>query len=165
MAHLVDCPECAQKLKVPDEFLGTLVKCPKCGQTFRAEEELIAGPAVPPKEAGAPAAGRPEEEGQEPEAAASPPRIRRAHQEPHRGVLILVLGILSIVTGLGLIFGPCAWALGSSDLWSMRMGRMDREGEGLTRAGYICGIIGTVACGPCVCLCCGGWIVVAAMTP
>jgi hypothetical protein len=34
--------------------------------------------------------------------------------------------------------------MGNNDLAEMRAGRMDPEGEGLTNAGRICGIIGTI---------------------
>jgi hypothetical protein len=73
-------------------------------------------------------------------------RRRRRHDlEPHRGTMILVLGILSIVfTGLGFILGPIAWIMGSNDLTAIRAGRMDPDGEGTTSAGRICGIIGTI---------------------
>jgi len=72
-------------------------------------------------------------------------RRRPDHYEPHRGALILVLGILSIVLlVLGVILGPMAWVMGNNDLAAIRAGRMDPEGEGLTTAGRICGIIGTI---------------------
>lgn len=58
----------------------------------------------------------------------------------HRGVLILVLGILSIVCCF--ICGIVAWVMGSNDLKEMAAGRMDPAGKGLTQAGKICGIIG-----------------------
>jgi len=61
---------------------------------------------------------------------------------PHRGVLILVFGILSIVCCF--IFGIIAWVMGNGDLREMSMGRMDPSGRGLTQAGKICGIIGIV---------------------
>ncbi len=61
---------------------------------------------------------------------------------PHRGVMILVFGILSFVCCF--IFGICAWTMGNADLREMAAGRMDRSGEGLTNAGRICGIIGTI---------------------
>ncbi len=61
---------------------------------------------------------------------------------PHRGVLVLVLGILSIV--ICQLTGPVAWILGKGDLAKMNEGQMDSEGRGLTKAGMICGIIGTV---------------------
>lgn len=59
--------------------------------------------------------------------------------QPHRGVLILVLGILGLVACV--ICGIVAWVLANQDLEAMRAGRMDREGEGLTVAGRICGMI------------------------
>jgi hypothetical protein len=72
---------------------------------------------------------------------------------------VLTLGILGIVmlgcVPLGLIFGILAWACGQSDLGRMKTGEMDPSGEGLTHAGWVCGIIATVlgllilvSCGP-----------------
>lgn len=62
--------------------------------------------------------------------------------KPHRGVLILVFGILGLV--MCSFFGVAAWAMGNSDLQEMATGRMDPSGADLTKAGRICGIIGTV---------------------
>jgi hypothetical protein len=69
-------------------------------------------------------------------------RPRRRYGRPHRGGAVLALGILSIVicTPLGIF----AWVMGNRDLDAIRRGEMDREGEGLTQAGKICGIVGTV---------------------
>ena len=61
---------------------------------------------------------------------------------PHRGVMILVFGIIGIV--FCVIFGIVAWVMGNGDLRAMREGRMDPTGEGLTKAGKICGIVGVV---------------------
>ena len=61
------------------------------------------------------------------------------HLQPHRGVLILVFGILSWV--ICVVFGIVAWVMGNSDLQAMREGRMDPSGEGLTQAGKIVGMI------------------------
>jgi hypothetical protein len=63
--------------------------------------------------------------------------------QPHRGSLVLTLGILGLVFNVCGIPGMLAWIFGASDLKQMKAGTMDREGEGLTKAGYICGIIGT----------------------
>ena len=67
--------------------------------------------------------------------------------EPHRGVMILVFGILGVLTFscaiLG-VFGIVAWVMGKRDLELIRRGQMDKDGEGLTRAGYILGIVGTI---------------------
>ena len=62
--------------------------------------------------------------------------------KPHRGVLILVFGILGI-TVCG-IFGPVAWIMGKADMNEFRAGTMDPSGEQLTNIGRILGIIGTV---------------------
>ena len=61
---------------------------------------------------------------------------------PHRGVMILVFGILGIVLCMPL--GIVAWIMGSGDLKLMRAGAMDPSGEGLTQVGKILGIIGTL---------------------
>ncbi|MCU0783173.1 MAG: hypothetical protein MUF81_03825 [Verrucomicrobia bacterium] len=62
--------------------------------------------------------------------------------KPHRGTLILVLGILGIV-----LCGPlgiAAWIMGNGDLKAMDAGTMDPSGRGNTNAGRICGIIATI---------------------
>lgn len=60
----------------------------------------------------------------------------------HRGTLILVLGILGLV--ICAICAPFAWIMGKNDLAEIAAGTMDPAGEGTTKAGMICGIIGTV---------------------
>jgi hypothetical protein len=68
------------------------------------------------------------------------PRKRRppAEYEPHRGTLILILGICSwAVCGL---CGPVAWFLGNQDMQEIRAGRMDPEGESMTQVGRYLGM-------------------------
>ena len=62
--------------------------------------------------------------------------------KPHRGTVILILGILGLVlcTPLGIV----AWVMGSGDLKEMDAGTMDPSGRGNTNAGKICGMIGTI---------------------
>ena len=62
--------------------------------------------------------------------------------QPHRGALILVLGILGIVACQ--LCAPFAWLMGKKDLQEMAAGRMDPEGKGLTQAGMYLGLIGTI---------------------
>ena len=72
-----------------------------------------------------------------------PPTTHRAAPgglEPHRGTLILVLGILSLVL-CGFFTGIPAWIMGKGDLAKIKDGIMDPEGEGPTKAGMICGMI------------------------
>lgn len=62
--------------------------------------------------------------------------------KPHRGSMILVLGILGLVVCP--ICGIVAWIMGNGDLREIRGGYMDPEGEGLTNAGRIVGMIATI---------------------
>lgn len=59
---------------------------------------------------------------------------------PHRGGLILVLGLIGFAVSCP-IFSLMAWVMGSHDLAEMRAGRMDRSGEGLTQVGQVLGMI------------------------
>ena len=62
--------------------------------------------------------------------------------QPHRGVLVLVLGILGLVMCFPLGIG--AWVMGNNDLAAMSAGNMDPEGRGLTQAGKVCGMVGVL---------------------
>lgn len=62
--------------------------------------------------------------------------------KPHRGNLILVLGILSLII-CGFLGIP-AWIMGANDLKEMDAGQMDASGRSLTNAGRICGMIACV---------------------
>jgi hypothetical protein len=154
----VKCPSCA----------GTFVSQPESEdlpaaplpdeQTPRGSKRRPAGPAdeekyemepVPARRRSSPPGDddyeeeeRPEEEEYE-ERPRPRRRRRRLDMRPHRGTMILVLGILSFFC-FGIILGPIAWVMGSNDLKEMRAGRMDPEGEGLTNAGRICGMIAAI---------------------
>ena len=61
-----------------------------------------------------------------------------ATMKPHRGTLILALGIISwFVFPLGIF----AWVMGSGDLKKMEAKTMDPSGKGITMAGKILGMI------------------------
>ena len=61
---------------------------------------------------------------------------------PHRGVMILVMGILGLVVCAPV--GIAAWIMGNQDLAKMDAGLMDPEGRQLTNVGKILGIVATV---------------------
>jgi len=82
------------------------------------------------------------EETQVPVAPIGPQYSTQQTLRPHRGTLILVLGILGLVCCF--ICGIVAWVMGSGDLKEMAAGRMDPAGQGLTQAGKICGIVSVV---------------------
>jgi len=67
-----------------------------------------------------------------------------AHVEPHRGALILTLGIVGLFFSFFGVLPGIAWYLANQDLPKMAAGLMDRSGEGMTTAGKVCGIIGVI---------------------
>ena len=74
--------------------------------------------------------------------AAVPPGPPFQAVRPHRGAMVLIFGILGLVCCL--LFGIAAWVMGSKDLAELQAGRMDISGQGITRAGKICGIISVI---------------------
>jgi predicted Zn finger-like uncharacterized protein len=89
----------------------------------------------------------------------------RRDREPGRGVLILVLGIISLsmmvviwpLCPLGAILGLVAWVMGHNDLKKIKANQLDPDASGLTKAGWICGIIGTFL-NSLIMLSCGGFL-------
>ena len=63
--------------------------------------------------------------------------------KPHRGTLVLVLGILSFV-GCSLLTSIPAWIIGAIDLKEMDKGVMDPSGRDITKVGMILGIVNVV---------------------
>jgi hypothetical protein len=155
------CPSCGKALRVPDDLLGKNVKCPSCQTQFVASENAGVTEAPPPL----PPESRAEreryrEETPTPRSSSRrerardgdddfddddvrPRRRRREDYAPHRGTLILVLGILSLV-GCGIFTGIPAWIMGNGDLKEIRAGRMDPEGEQMTNIGRILGMISCI---------------------
>jgi hypothetical protein len=62
--------------------------------------------------------------------------------KPHRGIVILVLGICGFAVCV--ICGIIAWVMANNDLREMEAGTMDREGYQLTNAGRLCGMLSTI---------------------
>lgn len=141
------CPSCQAKLTVAVSDLGLDVECPYCKAVYKAKK---AGAVATTEER--PSRRRRDEDDDDDDDRPRrkrenydddddrPSKRRRKSYEPHRGGLILALGILSFFI-CGFIMGPIAWFMGSSDLKQIRAGRMDPEGEGTTQAGRICGLI------------------------
>ncbi len=75
----------------------------------------------------------------------------RRDAEPDCGAAVLSLGIISLAiivvwcaAPIGVILGLAAWIMGQTDLRKMKRGQMDENGRGITQAGWICGILGTL---------------------
>ncbi len=84
-----------------------------------------------------------EENSQQPPAATAEAQAPVQSVAPHRGTLILVLGIIGIVCCC-FITGIIAWVMGNNDLRKIDAGRMDPSGRGLTQAGKICGMVSVI---------------------
>ena len=91
------------------------------------------------------------------------PQYGRGGGAPHRGAIVLVLGIFSLIMGLPAIICFClifplafpaglislalgipAIVMARTDLEKMNRNQMDRSGYGTTNAGFILAIIGVV---------------------
>src|SRR5437868_1368179 len=110
----IACPTCGKSLNVPADLLGKKVKCSSCQGVFTAEAESAPAPADEPERRPARDEGedrprrrprdeddldeeRPRRRRDEDEDDDRPRRRRGRNLQPHRGTLILVLGILSLV--------------------------------------------------------------------
>ena len=63
---------------------------------------------------------------------------------PHRGALILTLGIIGMFVGLSFgcpVLSIAAWVMGNNDMRLISQGRMDPSGIGLVQAGRVLGMI------------------------
>jgi hypothetical protein len=146
MSEITRCPSCERELKLPEDLAGKRVRCPQCAATFTAAPPapLPASTSRPPPDAYERRSRRRrfhDDYDDEDEDDFDFGRPSRFDYHPHRGAVILTLGILSLaVCG---IMGPIAWIMGNMDMREIRSGRMDPSGEGLTNAGRICGIIAT----------------------
>lgn len=150
------CTGCGQALRVGEDHAGKKARCPKCGAI-----SVVPVEQSPPISSVGPSPFAEEEPGDEPanpfresphekpnpyQSPTSPPDAGMPrHYTPHRGELILTLGILGFLC-CG-IFGVVAWAMGSADMKEIRAERMDPAGRGLTQAGMILGIIATIFMG------------------
>ena len=157
------CQSCQKTLRVADEFAGRKAKCPNCQTVLQVEdradvfESLAPAPTpfeseLPPLQQ--PPVGQPGIPNASPFATGNPygapshvEDYRRFSGAPHRGGLVLGLGIGAFFCNAFLIPGILALVLGLSDLRKMREGKMDREGHAMTLAGTILGGIMTVLTG------------------
>jgi hypothetical protein len=85
----------------------------------------------------------------------------RRDLEPHRGSLVLTLGVISLCAAptcvfslIGLPLGIAAWIMGQTDLRKIDSHLMEPDGRPNTHSGRICGVLGTLVSALWL-LCCG----------
>ena len=162
-----NCHVCGKLLRTADEKAGKTAKCPGCGEKLSVPQADEAADDYESDDAGG--SGLDEFGDVAAPSTKSGPmkacpmcgeQIRRAasrcrfcgedvddryssrsssYSQPHRGAMILTFGILSFFVCQ--IFGIVAWVMANGDLQEMKSGRMDPEGEGLTKAGKIISIV------------------------
>jgi hypothetical protein len=152
--------------KEPCPYCGELIKqgatrCKHCGEDLDEEDDAFED-------------DRPSRRGKK-------KRSIRREAAPHRGGMVMTLGIVSVsllavdvfcsccggalglmistgISAAGLGLGIPAWIMGQKDLAKMRNGDMDDRGRGTTQTGWICGLIGTILHG--LGVVCGGVMLV-----
>ncbi len=159
MPTILDCPSCGRKLRVAEAPPGAGFQCPSCGNSFAPPTVTAAPPELPTvrcpycREDILPGAIQCRHCGEDLRSD-RPPWERtgavRRDAEPHRGSLVLLLGIVGLIASLlgplaivGAPLSITAWVMGQRDLRRMREGVMDPQGRDQTMPGMICGIIGT----------------------
>jgi hypothetical protein len=159
MPEVIACPRCGRRLSLPVGLLGQTVQCPSCRTTFTADlnRALPTRPTPVPESPAArkvPLAPDPKRRADADRdrvawpGAGQPDDFRPDFVEPHRGGIILVLGVLGLCLSW---FPPTGWLLGGfaagmakNDRDRMGLGRMDRAGRGLTVAGAVCGQLAVI---------------------
>jgi phage FluMu protein Com len=158
------CSHCEKNLTMSDAAAGKQIRCPACKGVLTVPE--AAAVEAPSKKKPAPAEEddgdggyamdeKRDEEDEELKRKQKRERKRRDREErerrrnpgkPHRGVTVLVLGILSIILSIAF---PVSWflawraiSMATEDLDAMAGKRMDPAGRGMTQAGKACAMIG-----------------------
>lgn len=153
MSIEIGCTGCGQTLRVADEHAGKKARCPACGTIVQVPQAGMAALLTPATESPFSELRQPAPEvnpfGERPEQVLNPyaspgaPAFKPpSFSRPHRGGLILTFAILGVLCCMP--FCIAAWVMGATDLKEIRAGRMDPSGQGMTQAGMIIGIVGTV---------------------
>ena len=141
--EIAPCPGCQARLSVATSDLGADVECPYCKTVYKAKKPGTGTSPVSPSRRSELDEDRPSRRRRDEEEEEDRPRKRKRRRggsyAPHRGVTILIFGILG--WAVCLIFGIMAWVMGNADIKAMDEGRMDPEGRGMTQIGRIMGMV------------------------
>ena len=154
MAIEFPCAGCGKILRVQDVHAGESAKCPECdaitvipdasvaGGESRSDDGFHISDGNNPFSDAEDSVQRDRNPFEAPKAGIDPQKgdgMSGAIPQQHRGVFILVLGIMSLICCHPLGIAP--WVMANEDLARMDRGQMDSSGRGLTQAGKVCSII------------------------
>ena len=154
MAIEFPCAGCGKILRVQDVHAGESAKCPECdaitvipdasvaGGESRSDDGFHISDGNNPFSDAEDSVQRDRNPFEAPKAGIDPQKgdgMSGAIPQQHRGVLILVLGIMSLICCN--LLGIAPWVMANEDLARMDRGQMDSSGRGLTQAGKVCSII------------------------
>ena len=154
MAIEFPCAGCGKILRVQDVHAGESAKCPECdaitvipdasvaGGESRSDDGFHISDGNNPFSDAEDSVQRDRNPFEAPKAGIDPQKgdgMSGAILQQHRGVFILVLGIMSLICCHPLGIAP--WVMANEDLARMDRGQMDSSGRGLTQAGKVCSII------------------------
>lgn len=125
------CPTCGERFQVPANLPARSVECPECNEPVALPDDGIQ--AKPKRPAAAPVP---------PPAPPAPPEPVKV--QPHRGGLILGMGILGVFFPL---FAIAAVRMCADDEAMMEAGKMDKADGGLTSLGGTLGWLVVIAWG------------------
>ena len=154
MAIEFPCAGCGKILRVQDVHAGESAKCPECdaitvipdasvaGGESRSDDGFHISDGNNPFSDAEDSVQRDRNPFEAPKAGIDPQKgdgMSGAILQQHRGVFILVLGIMSLICCN--LLGIAPWVMANEDLARMDRGQMDSSGRGLTQAGKVCSII------------------------
>ena len=154
MAIEFPCAGCGKILRVQDVHAGESAKCPECdaitvipdasvaGGESRSDDGFHISDGNNPFSDAEDSVQRDRNPFEAPKAGIDPQKgdgMSGAILQQHRGVFILVLGIMSLICCHPLGIAP--WVMANEDLARMDRGQMDSSGRGLTQTGKVCSII------------------------
>ncbi|MGB1928949.1 MAG: DUF4190 domain-containing protein [Mariniblastus sp.] len=139
MAIQFPCMHCSTILRIDEKHIGKQARCPQCQTLNLVSENMQFSTGDSEQSEPSSSPSNPYSSKFSP-----PPATPIRNLQPHRGGLILGLGIASIVCNVCCLPGILAWIFGKQDMRQIDQGSMDPEGRSMTQVGMIMGMVITL---------------------
>ena len=126
---IVLCPHCKEKVDVAGSAPNTKTACPKCGGELMTPDIPAAAPLKAP---------------QTPQATPMPQGPPRTNGMAIASLVLAIIGFLTSILGIGIIFGVVALILGIIALGQIKANSRQQKGRGMAMAGVILGALSVV---------------------